>query len=227
MGSGFISEARLSDSPFVETVMHGRSEGHGTVIRPAESNWHMVFTKFRSQNYTYVVGPLQTTGIVPFSEGAEIIWVRFKLGTFMPHFPFKEYVNLETLLPRAGGNNFWLHGSAWEFPTVENIETFLNRLARWDIIVADPVIHNSLQDRPQDIADRTIRHRFLRATGLTRNQILQIQRAQRAAELLRQGLPILETVYETGYFDQPHLTRSLRQWVGHTPAQLVALSKAS
>src|SRR3954466_10314083 len=96
MGSGFITEARLSDSPFVESIAHGYSDGNGTVIRPAESNWHMVFTKFRGQNYTYVVGPLQTAGIVPFSEGAEIIWVRFKLGTFMPQFPFKDAVDVET-----------------------------------------------------------------------------------------------------------------------------------
>jgi AraC-like DNA-binding protein len=42
---------------------------------------------------------------------------------------------------------------------------------------------------------------------------------------LQQGVPIPDAVYEAGYFDQPHLTRSLKQWVGHTPAQLVRSSK--
>lgn len=224
---GFVTQDRLSDSPFVESIAHGWSVGNGTVIRPAESNWHIVFSKYRGQKYTYVVGPLQTSGIVTFSEGAETLWIKFKLGSFMPHIPFKECTDVETLLPQAGSNSFWLKGSAWQFPDFENADTFLNRMARQGILTADPVIHNSLQDRPQDIADRTVRNRFLRATGLTRNQILQIQRAQRAADLLRQGLPILDTVCETGYFDQPHLTRSLKQWVGHTPAQLAALAKAS
>jgi AraC-like DNA-binding protein len=27
-------------------------------------------------------------------------------------------------------------------------------------------------------------------------------------------------VYQVGYFDQPHLTRALKRWVGYTPAQL-------
>jgi methylphosphotriester-DNA--protein-cysteine methyltransferase len=64
----------------------------------------------------------------------------------------------------------------------------------------------------------------MRATGLTQNHIHQFQRAQRAAALLQQGFSILDTVVEAGYFDQPHLTRSLKQWIGHTPAQVMRLS---
>jgi hypothetical protein len=30
-----------------------------------------------------------------------------------------------------------------------------------------------------------------------------------------------------GYYDQPHLTRSLKQWVGHTPAQIIEMSKSA
>jgi methylphosphotriester-DNA--protein-cysteine methyltransferase len=66
-----------------------------------------------------------------------------------------------------------------------------------------------------------VRHRFLQATGLTQGHIRQVERAKRAAELLRQGSSISDTVYEAGYFDQPHLTRSLKRWIGSTPAQLV------
>ena len=38
--------------------------------------------------------------------------------------------------------------------------------------------------------------------------------------LLRQGVPILDTVHEAGYFDQPHLTRALKTLVGATPAEI-------
>jgi AraC-like DNA-binding protein len=78
-----------------------------------------------------------------------------------------------------------------------------------------------IQDHPQETPSRTIRHRFLRATGLSRSHIRQIERAQQAAALLRQGVSIPDTVFKLGYFDQPHLTRSLKRWVGHTPAQLM------
>jgi methylphosphotriester-DNA--protein-cysteine methyltransferase len=52
-----------------------------------------------------------------------------------------------------------------------------------------------------------------------------MQRAHQAAALLRQGVSILDTTDALGYFDQPHLTRSLKQFVGHTPAQLLRHSQ--
>jgi AraC-like DNA-binding protein len=74
------------------------------------------------------------------------------------------------------------------------------------------------------MSPRTVRHRFLRATGLSQNQIHQVGRAQQADLLLRQGVSILDTLEEAGYSDQPHLTRSLKHWIGYTPAQLMRLS---
>jgi methylphosphotriester-DNA--protein-cysteine methyltransferase len=52
-----------------------------------------------------------------------------------------------------------------------------------------------------------------------------MQRAQHAQALLQQGVSILDTVDEAGYFDQPHLTRSLKQFIGYTPAQIIRLSQ--
>ena len=76
-----------------------------------------------------------------------------------------------------------------------------------------------------DIAARTVRHRFLQATGMTQVQIRQFERAQRAAALLQQGQSILDVVYEADYFDQPHLTRSLKHWIGYTPAEIIRMSQ--
>lgn len=221
---GFLFEERASDSPFIASVTRGRTVGYGAVIRPAERHWHMVLARFQGSAQLFVVGPLTSAGVVPFIEGAEILWIKFALGTFMPHLPIRHYLNVETALPGAACQSFWLRGSTWQLPTFENVETFVGRLARDETLARDPIIETMLRDEhyePHDLAPRTVRHRFLRATGLTRSQIRAIERAQRAADLLRQGTPILETVHTAGYFDQPHLTRSLKQWVGHTPAQLL------
>ena len=216
-----IYEERLSDSPHVETITHGWTVGDGSTIRPAECNWHMVFVRENGRAHPLVVGPLPTAGVASWGEGAEILWIKFKLGTFMPHLPARDFLDVETILPGAARQSFWLKGSAWQFPDYENVETFVNRLVRDEVLVCDPVVKAALQDQAQAMPSRTVRHRFLRATGMTQSQIRQIERAQRAAALLRQGVSILDTVYEVGYFDQPHLTRSLKQWIGHTPAQIV------
>ena len=214
-------EERLSDSPFVEKITYGRTESAGATIRPAESCWHMVFVKSHGAALPLVVGPLTKAGIASWGEGAEILWIKFKLGTFMPHLPTRSFLDTETSLPEATSQSFWLKGSAWQFPDYENADTFVDRLIREDILVRDSVVNAALQGPLLETSPRTVRHRFLRATGLTQSQIHQFERAQRAAAMLRQGVSILDTVYEAGYFDQPHLTRSLKQWIGHTPAQLV------
>lgn len=62
---------------------------------------------------------------------------------------------------------------------------------------------------------------FARATGLTLSYFQKIERARRAADLLVSGRSILDATFEAGYFDQAHLTRSLKELVGTTPARLV------
>ena len=68
---------------------------------------------------------------------------------------------------------------------------------------------------------RSAQRHFPRATGLTHCTVRQIERARHATNLLRQGVSILDTVYEAGYFDQAHLTRSLKYRIGQTPAEIV------
>lgn len=217
---GFIFEQRLSDSPYVETVTQGRTEGNGSIIRPAETHWHLVFVREQGQSHAIVTGPLTTAGVVPFREGAEILWLKFKLGTWLPHLPIREFIDVETQLPLAASQSFWLQGSAWQFPSFDNTESFVERLVRHDLLACDPVVAGVVQGQPPHLSARTVRHRFLQATGLTQNHIFQVKRAQRAALLLQQGVSVLDTVDALGYYDQPHLTRSLKQFVGHTPAQI-------
>lgn len=71
-----------------------------------------------------------------------------------------------------------------------------------------------------DLSARSLQRRFLRATGLTLGAHRQIERARLATHLLAEGLPILDVALRAGYFDQAHLTRSLRRWIGRTPGQV-------
>jgi len=224
MDMSLIFEERQSDSPYVEMVTHGYTAVSGSTIRPAESHWHMVFVKVNGRTHSLVVGPWSTSGVASWGKGAEILWVKFKLGTFMPHCPTRNILDTETNLSGAAHNAFWLHSSTWQLPDFENVETFVDWLVRDELLVSDPVVNTVLQDRMPDVASRTVRHRFLQATGLSHNYIRQMKRAQKAVALLEQDVPILDVVYELGYYDQPHLTRSLKQFIGYTPGQIACLN---
>src|SRR6185436_9496113 len=103
------------------------------------------------------------------------------------------YIDGERALPEASSQRFWWKGSARQFPNFENVETFIERLVREDDLVRDPVVHAALQDQPLEMSPRTLRHRFLQATGQTQNHIRQYERAIKAASLLRHGVSILDT----------------------------------
>ena len=221
-----IYEERISDSPYIEKVTRGWTASDGSTIRPAEINWHLVFTRVNGTIYPLVVGPLAAAGIASWGVGAEILWLKFKLGVFMPHLPTKDLLDSETILPDASSRSFWLKSSTWQFPDYDNVEAFVDNLVHEEVLVSDPLVKAVLEGQSPEMSSRTVRHRFLRATGVTQSHIYQFERAQRAATLLQAGASILDTVYAAGYFDQPHLTRSLKQFLGYTPAQIVRMSQA-
>ncbi|MCC6612717.1 MAG: helix-turn-helix transcriptional regulator [Anaerolineae bacterium] len=221
-----IFEERASDSPYVEAVTRGYTASAGTSIRPAENHWYMVFTRVQGRVEPRIVGPWSTSGVVSWGCGAEVLWIRFAAGTFMPHLPTPRFRDGETLLPGATSQCFWLRSETWQFPDYDNVETFVDWLVRDDVLVSDPLVSAVLAGRmPRSLAPRTVRHRFLQATGLTQSHMHQVARAQQAQALLAQGTSILDTVVALDYFDQPHLTRSLKRYVGYTPAQIIRMNQ--
>jgi AraC-like DNA-binding protein len=216
-------ESRRSDSPFVERIWRSRSERPGCFVSIAATQWEMVVMTYRGKSILTVRGPETKASPADYPAGATWLGITFKLGSFMPELPPGGLLDRQDVnLPEATGQSFWLCDSAWEFPTFENADTFVSRLARGDLLVRDPVVEEVLADHPLDLSPRALQYRFQRATGLTRKAIRQIQRAQQAAALLEQGRPIVDTAYTLGYFDQSHLTNSLRRYLGQTPAQLTA-----
>jgi AraC-like DNA-binding protein len=217
----FIVEGRLSDSPYIEKVWFGRVVADYSPVCPADVRWNLLFAKHDGKFQVSAEGA--TTQFVPKnqSEGSEFLVIKFKLGTFMPYLPAENLLNGDAILPGASGKSFWLNGFAWQLPDQDNVETFVEHLVRADVLVHDPVVSAVLQDESAAWSSRTVQRRFLRATGLTHKAIQQIERAHYAAALLSQGVPILDTVYQAGYADQPHLTRALRRFYGQTPAQII------
>lgn len=217
-----ICEERLSDSPYVETIWRGHSQDGGAFISMASSHSNLVVTRIAGRTLLTVRGPetRATPALAP--PDAEFTGILFKPGTFLPLLPSKTVMDRrDVTLPDASSQSFWLHGSSWQFPDFDNVETFVDWLARDGVLVHDPVAPAVLKGEPPPMSQRSLQRRLVQATGLTQSAIRQIERARYATSLLRQGVSILDTIFEAGYFDQPHLTRSLRHFVGLTPAQVL------
>jgi AraC-like DNA-binding protein len=217
----FILEERRSDSAFVDTIWHARCAHPGSFISVAATYWEMVVTSYQGTTTVTVRGPETTATTLHYQwVGAEWLGIRFRLGVFMPLLLPRTLLDRKDVdLPVATRKTFYLHGAPWDFPTYENADTFVERLMREHLLERDPVVDAVLQGHGHAVSARTIQYHFLRSTGLGYKTIQQIERARHAKALLEQGVSIPDTVLATGYFDQSHLTNSLKRFLGQTPAQ--------
>ncbi|MCW5790441.1 MAG: AraC family transcriptional regulator [Polyangiaceae bacterium] len=217
-----VFEERLSDSPFVERVWRSHSERAGTFRSIAASTFEMVVSRHGGRTSFTLRGPETRATLADLPPHGEWLGIRFKVGSFVPHLtPGSLADRRDVTLPDATARSFWLNGSAWEYPDFENAESFVAKLVRKAILVRDPVVAAALDGRPSALSSRTVERRFLQATGLPYGAIRQIERARHATVLLREGLPIADAANAAGYYDQAHMTRSLRRRIGQTPGEIV------
>lgn len=219
-------EDRDSDHPFVEKVWRCHSDCADTFLSVAANSFEMVITRLGGKSFLTLRGPETKATPVDCPAEGEWIAIRFKVGAFMPRFlPGSLRDHRDVTLPPATGHSFWLNGSALEYPDFDNAETFVKRLAKSGILLRDPIVDDTLQRRPGELSLRSAQRHFLRSTGVTYATFRQIERARYATTLLREGVSILDVVSSVGYFDQAHLTRSLRHFIGETPAKIIHRQK--
>jgi hypothetical protein len=221
-----LFEDRPSDSPFVERVWRCHSERASDFLSVAASNFEMVVTRLSGKIFITLRGPETKATTLNCPAEGEWLGIRFKPGAFMPHFlPGSLRDHNDVTLPDASNRSFWLNGSAWQYPDFGNAETFVKWLAKAGLISRDAAVHAALERQSAGLSVRSAQRHFLRATGITYTTYRQIERARYATNLLREGVSILDAVHSAGYFDQAHLTRSLRYRIGQTPAKIIQAGK--
>jgi len=189
----------------------------------AYPQWEIVIARVAGKLGVVVRGA--ETAATRASVPADGSWlgIRFRSGTVMKGINHAGICDASVTLPIAGENHFWLQGETWEVPTFENADDFVARLARRGMLACDPIVSVALAGEPMgDEGLRTQQRRFAKSTGLSRQAITTIERAQLAATMLREGRTISDTIAAAGFSDQPHLTRSLKRLIGVTPGQLMS-----
>ena len=209
---GLEFEHRASDSSAIEQVWRSRSSETTAMTSLARAHADVVFWEGRDGVHAGVQGPETRASEAPVPEDAVFLGVRLALGTLLPALPPRTIVDRFSPLPVEGGRVL-LGGDRIPIPRYDQAEDFVALLLRRGLLVTAPVDGDGL-------TDRTRQRRFLDAVGLPQRTVLQIERAREAAVLLRDGRRPAEVAQDAGYFDQPHLARSLRRFIGPTGTEL-------
>ncbi|MFI7021941.1 helix-turn-helix domain-containing protein [Micromonospora sp. NPDC049900] len=217
---GLVNTSRSSDSPWVSSVWTSRSTQVSQMTSVACETWGLVFWESRGVPFAAVVGPEDRAGSAPVPPDARFVGVQFAVGTVLRVAPPSTLRNSGIELPDTTSGRFWLDGERWHTPRVDDVEALVARLVRSGVIVRDPLVRAVLEGRLPATASRTVERRFRAATGLTRGTVAQIGRVRAAAELLSAGTQVSSVVDRLGYYDEPHLARALRRYVGRTAGQL-------
>ena len=221
-----FDEDRPSDSPFVERIWRCHSEGAAPFLSIAASRCELVVSRLQGKITVTMRGPeTRATSMGECPGGGEWLGIILKPGAYLSVLPPQRLVDGEANLPVVSRNSFWFADCIWQIPDYDNVDTFVDWLIRKGLLVRDPLVDAASQGPLRNHDPRTIQRHFLRATGLTQRAARQIERARYATYLLQQGVSILDTVEQAGYFDQPHLTRSLKHYIGQTPAQILQRSR--
>src|ERR1051325_10498884 len=187
----FVFDYKSPASSIVEAIWHTQHEGGGSFMSAADAHMEIVVTKLQDKLSITVRGAETQARTADIPQDGEFFGIIFKLGTFVQPLPTSQIINGGINLPDASSKSFWLDGSAWEFPTFENADIFVDRLVREGLLVREPIVEAALQgELKDDLSPRSIQRRFLQATGLTQKAVLQIQRAKKAMTLLQQGKSI-------------------------------------
>lgn len=213
-------DVRPSETPLVDCVWRGSSVGCGTVTSVASSHWHLVVSEMDGQVGVTVHGPESRPVSLPLPSEGRWVGIRFRLGVILQDVRIAHLVDGDIALSPASRGSFWWKGGTWERPTFENAECLVDRLAREDLIGRDALVDDALRGSDDAVSPRTVQRRFRSATGQARGTVRQIERARAAAVRLREGATPAEVAHELGYYDQPHLTRAVRRFLGRTPAEL-------
>ena len=187
----------------------------------ATTNLEIVFSHVGGRRFATLRGPETRPSLVDCPPDGAWVAIRFRPGVRLAGAPTGRLLDRNLDLPTDVHDRFALRGVDLEVPRYDDAEALVGRLARAGVLVRDEVVEASIAETHPAVTPRSVQRRFLAATGMSFARLRQVRRARQAALMLRGGASILDTTFACGYFDQAHLTRSLRAFIGQTPARIV------
>ncbi|MFI0898419.1 AraC family transcriptional regulator [Streptomyces sp. NPDC020983] len=217
------------DATIVDRVWRTRSDAEDTMTSAARTSHHLIISRTHGRLLAGLRGPETRATIAPVPPDTEFLGVRLALGTVLRPHPAASVVDGYAPFPVTDSGRIVIGGGDWEAPTYENVEHFVRRLQGAGLLVRQRLgDEEHVGGRPEaGPSARTRQRRYRAITGLSQTAVTQIDRANAAATMLRDGHDWPTVVGTLGYFDQAHLAHALRRYIGRTARELRAGDRAA
>jgi AraC-like DNA-binding protein len=204
---------------YVAAIWHKTTDGTSYYV-PADGYWDFIFVRQpEGTTRVFIAGPMTKAKLSQHAEGTELLGVRFKPSVHLPQLSSNTMLDRNVDLSSSAYASFWLEGVQYDVPTDETAELFIDKLCKNKVLSRDIVIDKVLEGQTVPVSTRSVQRHFMQTTGLTKNFIEQVRRAQFAEGLLKDGGIASSVAVQAGYADQAHMTRSFRRLLGYTPSE--------
>jgi hypothetical protein len=210
------------DASIVDRVWRTRSDAEETMTSAARTCCQLILSRMQGRMLASLRGPETGASTTPVPQDTEFLGVRFALGMVLRPHPAASIIDGYVSLPVTDSGRIVIGGEDWEAPTYENVEHFVRRLQDAGLLVQSRLgAGEHVTEHPgAGLSERTRQRRYRAITGLSHTAVRQIDRANAAATMLRDGLDWRTVARALGYFDQAHLAHALRRYLGRTAREL-------
>lgn len=207
-----IHRNRKSNHPLVETVWATQNIADGVYTATPDASWDLIVLMQSDGSKSMMLTGQSTKPMdVPYTKGTNSVVISFIPGAYLPAHPAKQLLDSFEMLPNADEDHFILAGEIFAFPTFDTVEQLVESMIKAGVLLVDPVVYSTMINKKWAASDRSVQRHFSKNAGLTQKYIEQIIRTQEAVRQLQQGKTPRDVAADTGFYDQPHLARSLKK----------------
>lgn len=147
--------------------------------------------------------------------------IRLQPGVQLKNFPAQRFTDSFRVLPADSQGQFQFEGTWLQFPDFNNAEQLIEQMH--DLGYISGKVLDGQEFPKQGMSSKSYSRFVKSSTGLSPYKLQQLRRIHKALYLLKQGMPAVTVASELGFADQAHLSRAAKQFLGHTPKELLDL----
>lgn len=175
----------------------------------------------RSNERTKIVlrGPETKPRNEHYMPGTTWIGIRLYPGVKLKNFPAQKYLDCSRPI-RANDNGRFLFGGTWfNFPEFNSAEKLIEQMRDLGYVSGNAIDVQGVS--VEEMSTKAYSRYIKQNTGLSPYKLHQLQRMTKVFKLIQDGVPLSIIASDEGFADQAHLHRAVRQYLGHTPKELL------
>jgi len=212
-------QERVSKSEFVASVWTCSALGATSHTVLADPCISIAVVKDGRGNHVFLRGPTTKPHDELLEPGYTCTSIRLRPGVVVRNISAQKLIDNSLMFSVDAEMCFWFEGTRLRAPDFDNAEIFIDQL--FNLGYLNDEMANSKMSSTKSYS-RLIK----RTTGFSPYRLHQLQRAHQALRLLKQGMTATAVAAELNFVDESHLTRVVKQFLGHTPKQLLYLPQA-